>query len=164
MLAHCPLATSKTINAGDTVRVGINQLSIEVLNGGFSTFIANKMIDHTFKGISYPMTSSIFIALTTGSITGSMTGTNIPSVTGSNYSRLSHDLWATASTAGTHNYGTATFATASSTDWGTVVSAALCDSGSTGNVLVYGALSSSVAVTTDDELSFATASLLIILD
>jgi hypothetical protein len=93
-----------------------------------------------------------------------MTGTNLPECTGSNYSRTSYDLWQTASLDGSKNYGAITFPTASSTNWGTIVSQALCTSGSTGQILYYGPLTTTASITTDDELTFASGALSITLD
>jgi len=74
-------------------------------------------------------------------------------VTGGSYARQAAAFVAPSATGGTDNSGTITFPTATA-NWGTVVSAAIRDASTAGNLLFYGALSAARTVLSGDIAKF----------
>ena len=149
-----------------------------------SNYLENKLIDHVFRATSFTMPSALYIALLTTNAVDSDTGTTISGgggtgveVSGGNYSRYQLDPsttnWANTQASGsgassgtggtTSNSTTVTFPTASAS-WGTITGVAICDAATNGNILFFGALSSSKTVGTGDVFQFNTNQLSIQID
>lgn len=124
-----------------------------------SDYLENKLIDALFRGGSYTFPTTVYIALFTAAPSDSGGGTE---VSGSSYARVAVTCNATnwASTGGattttnpsagtsgtTSNNAVITFPTPSGS-WGTITHVGIFDAATTGNLLFWGALTTSLAVT-----------------
>lgn len=152
LIAHCPLTTPRVVGTGIILRAEIGDLTVTVLTGGMSTYLANELLDHVFKVGSYSVPTNIYAALSTANPTDS--GGSIAEPSGNNYSRVNMNDW-DASSGGASSNGTAiTFPTASGS-WGTLTHGALFDASTSGNMLFYGALNVSQAVATGNVIAHA---------
>jgi len=139
MLGHGSFTTPKTIVVNNTPTIADGELDVSVTSGGFTTYLANALLDHIFEGTPYTQ-PTIYIALTTTDPTDSGTQTGEPS--GSNYGRVAHSAWDAASGGATENTGTISFPTPSGS-WGLCAYHFLADASSAGNALLYGGLDTS---------------------
>lgn len=134
MLAYGSLATSKSVVTGNTPSIATTDLKVSFSTAGFSTFLANELLDHVFGNGVYT-SPSIFVALAKTIPTDTSAGTE---ATGNNYARKEHTTWLVASAGATENITTAiTFNTPSGT-WGLCVYATIHDALTAGNYLAYG--------------------------
>jgi len=125
---------------------------------GFSNYAEKKLIDHTFKTGEFTVPSNLYIALSESTLSDTATGTTLPGeVSGGGYVRKKCNTWDASSAAGgdTENSQVVTFATATA-PWGTVVTFAVCDKTTLGNVICWGSLSASKTIATGDTAKFAT--------
>lgn len=133
--------------------------------GSFADYLENKLLDHVFGGGDYTRPATVYIALSTTTITDA--GGNMTEPSGGAYARASVTNNATnwpAASGGAKSNGTAiTFATAT-TSWGTVVDFAIMDAATSGNMLGYGTLTASKTIDNGDTASFAIGDLDITLD
>src|SRR4030042_1987137 len=112
--------------------------------GSKSDFLELELLDHVFgKGAYTPPT--IYVALFTVAPTDTGGGTE---VSGGSYARKSTAAadWNTAASGATSNANDITFVEATG-DWGTVVAFALFDASTAGNMLYWGDLTTSKAIT-----------------
>ena len=133
--------------------------------GSFSDYAEKKVIDHVFKTASYTAATNLYIALSKSTLADTVTGTSLPGeVSGGGYVRKKCNTWDASSATGgdTKNTQVETFAT-STKAWGTVVSFAIVDKTTKGNVIVYGTLSASKAIASGDTAKFATGAVTITL-
>lgn len=123
-----------------------------------TNYLENKQIDATFRGVAYTLPATLYVGLFTAAPTDAGGGTE---VSGGSYARQalapSTTNWAATNAAGstastssgtsgtTSNNVAITFPTATA-DWGTVTSFGIFDAASAGNLLVYGALTSSQSI------------------
>ena len=142
-LAHGTLNTAKTVVNGNTPSVATSEVVISYTAGEISNYLAHKLLDHVFRNTQYTFISSFAIALCTGDIPDSDTGSTISEPSGNNYSRASiyknggtAPAWDLASAGSLDNGATITFATPSGS-WGTITALAIVDAASAGNVLFY---------------------------
>lgn len=107
---------------------------------------------------------TVAIALCTAAPTDASTGSTIVEPSGSAYARkATSGLWGTAASGAIANSSAITFTTATGS-WGTITHFALCDATTAGNMLAWGALTTSKAVVSGDTVSFAIGDLDITLD
>lgn len=135
-------------------------------------YLENKLTDFLFRGLAYTPPATWYVALFTAAPSDTGGGTE---VSGSSYARVglasSTANWAatngattttnpSSGTGGTtSNNSVLTFPTPSGS-WGTVTHFALFDASTSGNMLFWGALSSSLAVTgSSTPVSFAVSAL-----
>lgn len=126
-----------------------------------SDFLENKFIDHLFRNRSYTVPSTIYVGLYTAAPSDSGGGTE---VTGGSYARVlvgpSDSAWqstqgtttavASSGTGGnTSNGSTITFPTPSA-NWGTVTHFGVFDASTSGNLLIWGALTASKNINNGD--------------
>jgi|688.fasta_scaffold136286_4 hypothetical protein len=124
--------------------------------GNLSNYLENKVLDHILGTTSYTM-PTVYLALYTVAPTDSTSGTE---VSGGSYARKAVSFNASSS-------GTAT--NSANVDFtgmptATVVAVAVCDALTSGNILVYGSLTSSRSVTSGDTLRIASGDLSISLN
>lgn len=127
----------------------------------FTDWFENKLIDQLFRGQAYSFPATLYIALFTTTPTDSTGGTE---VSGGNYARVavtsSMANWSgtqsqgstTASTGTngtTYNNGAITFPTPSAS-WGTINGVGIFDASSSGNLLMYSALTTPKTVNNGD--------------
>ena len=133
MLAHGSLSVAKDVVENNIPSIADTEIEVSVTTGGFSTHLADEMLDHTFKVGTYAQ-PTIYVALST----------SIPTDTGdvtepgaNNYARKAHAVWDAAAAGATENTGVITFNTPSGT-WGECVYMAVYDALTTGNYLARG--------------------------
>jgi len=162
MLAYGAFTTAKAVVSGNTPSVASSEVYIEFSAGEISDYLANKLLDLAFNNTAYTSPST-YLALTTATISDSLTGATITEVANSNnYSRKqvnpnggASPTWDLAASALIDNTHAVAFPTASGS-WGTVVAVAIVDSGThgAGNLLFYDNGISGQAVAADDTVNF----------
>lgn len=129
--------------------------------GSFADYLEDALLDHV-TGVANlaSLTDDVHIALCTATVVDSDTGATITEVVNSfSYARVtttSASDWDAASGGATANKAAITFPAASGS-WGTVTDFAALDSAThgAGNLLFYGVLTVSKAVTSGDTVEFA---------
>lgn len=140
-----------------------------------SDYLENKLIDQIFRAQAFTFPSTLYVGLLTAAPSDTGGGTE---VSGSNYSRVSvtaslanfagtqsaGSTTASSGTGGTtSNNGAINFPTPSGS-WGTVTHFGIYDAASAGNLLFYGALTTSKTINTNDVVSFAAGALTVQID
>ena len=118
---------------------------------GFSDYLETKVLDHVFGGTSYTAPSTLYVALYTAAPSDSGGGTEV-STSGTAYARQT--ITFTTSGGTTSNTSAVEYSTATGSGFGTVVSMALFDSATSGNMLAYGNLTVSKSVSAGDVFRF----------
>ena len=116
-----------------------------------TNYLENALLDHVLRGVQYPCPAGIYVALFTAAPGETAGGTEI---TGGSYARQGAVFTAAANGQVT-NSSDVTFPQATA-NWGTITHFALLDAISGGNMLYYGALTTSKTINTGDQLKFAT--------
>lgn len=106
-----------------------------------SNYLENKLIEHTLRNTAYTSPATVYLALYTTNPTDADSGTE---ASGGSYARQAV-TFAAASNGSVANSGVITFPQATA-DWGTITHFGVLDALTTGNLLFFGALSSSTAV------------------
>lgn len=112
-----------------------------------STYLANKLLDHVLRNVSYTPPATVYLALYTSNPTANDTGTE---VSGGSYARVAV-TFAAAATRATSNSAIIDTATAT-VSWGTPSYFGIRDASSAGNLLFYGTITTPVAVGVGDRL------------
>lgn len=110
----------------------------------FSNYLENKVLDHVFGGVAYTAPATLYVGLFTSSPGETGSGTE---VSGGSYARQTIAFTVTGSQAS--NTAAVEFPTATAS-WGTVTFAAIYDALSGGNLLAYGALTTSKTIDNGD--------------
>lgn len=127
---------------------------------GFTTYLQQKVLDHIGGNGSYTAPNP-YIALYTAAPSDAGGGTE---VSGGSYARVDANAkFGSASGPNMATDGAITFPAATAS-WGTVTHFGVFDASTSGNLLVWGALSASKAVGSGDTASFAIGSLTLTLD
>lgn len=137
----------------------------------FTDYTENKLIDWLFRGQAFTPPATMYVALFTANPTDTGGGTE---VSGGSYARVAVTSalanWAGTQSAGstvassgtngtTSNNGTVTFP-APTANWGVITGFGIFDAASSGNLLIYGALTISKTVNNGDAApSFAAGAL-----
>lgn len=143
---------------------------------GMSDYLENKLIDWLLRGQTFTPPATVYVALFTAAPSDAGGGTE---VSGGSYARVavasSLANWAgtqaaastvasSGTSGGTSNNGAVTFP-APTANWGVVTHFAIYDASTAGNLLFYGALSTSKTINNGDSApSFAAAQLTIQID
>lgn len=125
--------------------------------GSLSNYLENKLIDHFLGTTTYTKPTSVYVALYTVAPTDSTSGTE---VIGGSYVRKIATFTA-ASNGATSNSGNIDFTGMPTC---TVVAVGVLDALTSGNLLVYGTLTASKAVTSGDTFRIPIGDLDITLD
>jgi hypothetical protein len=125
--------------------------------GNLSNYLENKVLDHILGTTSYTMPSTVYVALYTAAPNDAGGGTE---VSGGSYARQTAEFDAAASGA-TQNTANIDFINMPSS---TVVAIGIHDALTSGNLLVWGTLSTSKSLDLGDTLRIATGDLDISLD
>jgi hypothetical protein len=120
--------------------------------GNLSDYLENKVLDHILGTTTYTKPSTVYLALYTTTPTDSTSGTE---VAGGSYARKVITFGASSSGAATNN----TNVDFTLMPTCTVTGIAVLDALTSGNILVYGALGSSKAVSSGDTLRIASGDL-----
>ena len=161
MLGYGSLSTPNSVVNGNVVTFAIGEIDVTFNAGGFSTYLANKFLDHVFKVASFTVPTNIYVGLSTTTPTDA--GTNITEPATGAYARVQKNTWDAAAAGATENTGAITFPTASGS-WGTVTYVVIYDASTAGNFLMYAALGASQAVVTGNVVEFDDGALDITLD
>lgn len=124
----------------------------------FSNYLETKVLDHVFGATAYTAPATLYVGLYTAAPSDTGGGTE---VSGTGYARQT----ATFTTSGdtTSNDSAIEFPTAGS-NWGTVTHVGVFDASTSGNMLVYGSLSTSKLVESGDVFRIPAGDLDISLD
>lgn len=139
-----------------------------------SDFLENKLVDHIFRGVTYTVPTTLYVALYTSGPSDSGGGIEVPIGTNA-YARkdvtstVGSPVWAntqgvagTAASSGTggvtSNTSAITFVTPTGS-WGTVTHFGILDAGTGGSLLFHGALTVSQTVNNGNTVSFAPGAL-----
>lgn len=127
---------------------------------GFTTYLQQKILDHISGNGSYTAPTP-YVGLFTAAPSDAGGGTE---VSGGSYARVNANTsFGAASGTAIANDAAITFPTASAS-WGTVTHFGVFDASTTGNLLYWGALSTSKAIGSGDTASFAIGELDVTLD
>jgi hypothetical protein len=130
-----------------------------------SNFLENKVLDHVLTATSYTAPTTRYLALftnTSGSAAANLeagTLTDEVSTSGSAYGR-EEITFAAASGGSSASNATVTFDTATA-NWGTITHVAVMDAATSGNVLFYGAVTTSKTIETGDTFQVSSGNLTI---
>lgn len=119
-----------------------------------TNYLEDELIDHILRNAAYSSPAAVYVGLFTAAPGEAGGGTE---VTGGSYAREAVTFSAPSNGA-TSNSGDVTFTTASD-NWGTVTHFAIFDAVSAGNMLYYGALTTSKVIGTGDTAKFSTGQL-----
>jgi len=125
---------------------------------GFSDYLENKLLLHTFSNTAYTSPSSVFLGLFTTAPTDAGGGTEL---SGSGYTRKVASFTTTGAAA--TNASAVEFPTATG-DWGTIVAVGIFDAATSGNFLGWSNLTSSRTIETGDVFRFPAGDVDITLD
>ena len=123
--------------------------------GSISDYLELELLDHVFNNGAYSQPNSLYVALSTATVSDNANGLTEPSTT-TNYDRVGVDNWDTASGRQIANTDLLTFNQASDS-WGTITHYAVCDDfvPGGGNMLAHGQLSTSKSVVAGNTPSIA---------
>lgn len=160
LLGHGSFTTSKAIVINNTPTIAAGELDVSVTTSGFTTYLADALLDHVFENTAYTQ-PTIYVALATSDPGDAGSQAGEPS--GSNYARTAHSAWDVAVAGATENTGTITFPTPSGS-WGLCAYHFLADASSAGNALLYGALDQSQTPDDGDTVQYVDGAIDVTLD
>ena len=129
-----------------------------------SDYLENKLLDHVLGTTAFTMPVNVYVALCTVATTDADTGSTITEAGYTSYARIEvSDDWAAASSGSADNaaifeFPAATGGTATATHF------ALCDAITDGNMLIHGALTSSLAISNGITPAFVVGALVVTAD
>ena len=126
----------------------------------FSNFLETKVLDHVFGGTAYTAPGTLYLGLHTSNPAEDDSGTEV-STSGTAYARQTVAFTTSGDT--TSNTAAVEYPTATAS-YGTVSHVGVYDASTGGNLLAYGALTTSKAIATGDVLRIPTGDLDITLD
>ena len=123
----------------------------------FSDYLEDKVLKHVFANTAYTSPTTLYVALFTVAPTDAGGGTEV-TTSGSAYARqvMTFNVSGSNPTQAT-NSGAVEFPTATS-NWGTIVAAAVFDAASGGNMLAWADLTNNKTVNTGDVFRFQASS------
>lgn len=128
-----------------------------------SNYLENKLLDHTLGNTSFTQPSTLYIGLFTndsGNAASNLeAGTLSDEISGGAYVRETI-TFATASGGSASTNATVTFTTANA-NWGTITHVAVMDALGSGNVLFYGAVTTSKTIESGDTFQVSSGNLTI---
>lgn len=128
--------------------------------GGFSNEFENLILDHIFKNTAYGQPTNLYVALSTATLTDTCTGGTLAGEqSGAGYVRKQCNTWDVAAGGATENTSGIVWAQATADYDGKIISFAICDHLTTGNVIAWGTLTTSKTVSNGDTPRFATGDL-----
>lgn len=150
VLAYGAFSSSFAPVSGNTPSIASGQVTVTisaVSNHGFTTYLANKMLDLMFRNVAYAQPAT-YVALLDGAGADADTTltTSGKECAGTAYARVlvnkaggASPAWNAVASGATDNANAVTFPTVGAGGWSTVVGAAIVDGGTldAGNVLAY---------------------------
>lgn len=126
-----------------------------------SNYLENKVLDHVLTATSYTAPGTRYLGLFTNTSGNAATnleaGTLTDEVSGGSYARMPV-TFAAASSGTSATNATVTFPTASA-NWGTITHVAVMDAATSGNVLFWGAVTTSKTIETGDTFQVSSGNL-----
>ena len=154
MLAHGALSASRYVAIGDTPKIAVGAASFVLNNatsGGLTDFTKRKLLDHVFGGPTYTPPGAVYLALGPSSSTDSINEWGE-----STYTRQA-TAFDSAASGVSANTAEETFTTNVSDGSETLSVFGVFDDATSGNLLVYGPVSTSRTVNNGDTAKFAAA-------
>lgn len=128
-----------------------------------SNYLENKVLDHVLRNTSFSQPAALYLGLfknTSGQAAANLeAGTLTDEVSGGSYARKAV-TFAAASGGSAATSATVTFDTATA-NWGTITHVAVLDALTSGNVLFYGAVTTSKTIETGDTFQVSSGNLTI---
>lgn len=133
--------------------------------GSLALYAENKVLDHLVGKTSFTMPATPFLALFTVAPTGE-DGTGGTEASAGNYGRLAcaGSNWGAASSGAIANTSALEFPECSGGNWGTINGWALYDAETTGNMILWGEITTPKGIDNGDTAKFAIGELDITLD
>lgn len=119
-----------------------------------SNYLENALLNATLRNTSYTSPAIVYAALFTSDPTDANTGTEC---TGTGYARTAITFAAPSNGVTTNSAAACEFPQATGA-WGTITHFGIFDALTTGNLLYYGALTSSIVIASGDVFRFSTSS------
>jgi hypothetical protein len=119
-----------------------------------SNYLENALLNATLRNTSYTSPATVYAALFTSDPTDAGTGTEC---TGTGYARTAITFAAPSNGVTTNSAAACEFPQATG-DWGTITHFGIFDALTTGNLLYYGALTTSKVISSGDVFKFSTSS------
>jgi hypothetical protein len=119
-----------------------------------SNYLENALLNATLRNTSYTSPATVYAALFTSDPTDAGTGTEC---TGTGYARTAITFAAPSGGVTTNSAAACEFPQATG-DWGTITHFGIFDALTTGNLLYYGALTTSKVIASGDVFKFSTSS------
>lgn len=163
MLGHGLFPSDPTVVSGDNLSIKDQDITVKFLSAGVSTYLTNALLDHVFLVAAYTPASNLYVAFTTAAVVDGNDGSTITEPSGGAYARKLHNSWNAAAAGATSNNGAIAFVEATAA-WGIITYVAILDALTGGNLLLFGALDSSLDVNTGDQPNFPDGDLDITLD
>jgi hypothetical protein len=132
-----------------------------------SNYLEVKLLDHVLKNTAYSQPSGLYVALfnnTSGNAAANLeagTLTDETSTSGTAYSRQTVTFAAASSPAGTASTNATVTFSAATASWGTITHVAVMDASTAGNVLFWGAVTTSKTIDTGDTFQITSGNLTI---
>lgn len=123
-----------------------------------SDYLENKLLDHVLTSTGYTAPTTRYLGLFTAS-TGLESNSPSAEVSGGSYARKAV-TFAAASSGSSATNATVTF-DAASANWGTITHVAVMDASTSGNVLFWGAVTTSKTIETGDTFQVSSGNLTI---
>lgn len=123
---------------------------------GISTYLANKLLDHSLRNVSFTPPTAVYVALYTSDPTAADTGTE---VSGGGYARQ-QVTFNVASGGQITNNSDIIFPTATAS-WGTITHIGIRDAATGGNLLYFSTLSIPKTIDAGDQLKIPAGQLVI---
>jgi hypothetical protein len=128
-----------------------------------SNYLENKVLDHVLKNTAYSQPANLFVGLftnTSGNAAANLeAGTLTDEVSGGSYDRQA-GAFSAASGGSASTSATITFPAATA-NWGTITHVAVLDASTSGNVLFWGAVTTSKTIETGDTFQITSGNLTI---
>lgn len=128
----------------------------------FSNYAETAVLNHFFKSTSYTQPTHLYVGLATVTIGETDTGSTVTEADYTSYARVEFDTW-TISGNSVSNNGAITFPQSTGGS-NTVTDFFIADASTAGNIIAYGALTTSKSIASGDTPSFASGQLSATLD
>jgi hypothetical protein len=142
MLAHGSLTVAKNVVSGNTPSVATSEVAISFTAGEISDYLSNALLDHAFSLSTFAVPDT-FIAMCTGDVLDTDTGSTISETSAGAYAREEVDVnggasptWDLAANGSLDNTHTISFTQATGS-WSTITALAIVDALTVGNLLFY---------------------------
>jgi hypothetical protein len=152
MIAFGAVSPNRSLEQGVSPSILKGDLDVSFNAGGVSDYLANKLLDHVFKGTLFSQPSTITAAYSANSILDSSTGSSITEP-GNGYARESVNGFGAASSGQSKNSNPVTFPTATGSQ-GNIATFSLLDALTYGNILFHGTLNTIRAIGEGDTPRF----------